>query len=112
MACSTVRSFLVTARTPASDENTDEHTQTECDAHRLIRMLTDRLVHYLGLFDCLVAEAAVKLLAAFQRGGETLARFADFFSGDIRRGGQQGARVFGESTHVVTISVCLFFHIV
>jgi hypothetical protein len=104
-----VRLFPVATRPSASDENAEEHTHTERDAHRLIRMLMHRLVHRLGFFDRLVANTTVKLLAVFQRGGETLARFADFFPGDIRRGGHQCTRVFGERAHVIYL--CLLIHI-
>jgi hypothetical protein len=56
-----------------------------------------------------LSRTARDFLGAFQRGGETLAGFPDFFSGHVGGGGHQGARVFGERAHVIAgCCVCLF----
>jgi hypothetical protein len=60
--------------------------------------------------DCFVADTARDFFGVFQCGGETPAGFPDFFSGHIGCRGHQGARVFGERTHVITGCVCMFAH--
>jgi hypothetical protein len=41
-------------------------------------------------------DAAIKFLAAFQRGGQSLAGVPDFLAGNVGRGGHQIARIIGE----------------
>ena len=83
----------------------------EGDGDGLIRMFTHGFVGSFRAFDRFVANTARDFLAAFQRGGETLAGFPDFFSGHVGGGGHQGARIFGERAHVIADCLCLFVHI-
>ena len=89
------------ARAPASDEVTEERTDTDGDADGLIRMRVHGLVGGLGALDRLPFKATEDFLAVFQCGGEPLAGFANFFSDHIRGGGHQGARIFGKCAQVV-----------
>src|SRR6185503_11965286 len=58
----------------------------------------------------LLANAAIDLLAAFQRGGETLAGLPDFFARYVGGGGHQVARIFGERGHLIIECFCLVCH--
>jgi len=68
------------------------------------------LVRGFDALDRLLFDAPKDLLAAVQCGSETLTGFADFFSGDVRGGRHQGARIFGEGAHVVFTSLFMFVH--
>ncbi len=61
--------------------------------------------------DCRLFDVTNDILAAFQYRGETLTVFADFFSGHVGGGGQQGARVFGERAQVITGCLYSFFRL-
>src|SRR5208283_2738341 len=97
---------IAVAGAPASDEITDDRTDTESDSHGLIRMFAHGFVGGFGALDRLVLDAAIDLLAAFQCGGETFAGFADFFPGHVRRGRHQGARILSERARVTAGCLC------
>jgi hypothetical protein len=98
------------AGTPAGGEIADENPDSEANGDGLIGIIADLLVNDFRAFDCFVADIAGDFFSAFQGGGETLAGFTDFFSGDIGGGGDQCARIFGEGAHVMT-GVFLVAHI-
>src|ERR1035437_8140208 len=74
-------------------------------------MFTHGFVGNFRACDRLVTDIARDFLGAFQRGGETLAGCADFFSGHVGGGGYQGARIFGECAQVITGCLCWLVHI-
>src|ERR1051325_7235874 len=92
------------------DQITENRTDPEGDPDGLIGMLAHRLVRRLGAGGRFLADAVIDLFAAFQRGSEAFAGFADFFSGDIGRAGHQGARVFGQRANIVVDCLFVFFH--
>jgi hypothetical protein len=94
-----------------SQQVANHRTDTEGDANGLIGMLVHGLVGRFGALDRFIAYPAIDLFAAFQCGGETLAGFADLFSGRVGGRHHQGARVFGECAHVIAGCLCLFVHI-
>ena len=79
---------------------------TEGDADGLIWMLSHGLVSRLSAYDCLLTNAAIEFLAVFQRGGETLASHADFFSRHVGGGGHQRVRIFGQLAHIMAGCLC------
>jgi hypothetical protein len=102
-------SVVVTAA--PSEQQGYERTDTEGDANGLIRMFTYDVVGSFGPFHRFVADTARDFLGAIQRGGKTFAGFPDFFSGHVGGGGQQGARIFGQLTHIITNCLCMFVHV-
>src|SRR5208282_796184 len=112
MAAGSITVSIAVAGASAGDEITGDGADTKGDRQGLIRMFTHGFIGGFGALDRLVLDPAKNLLAAFQRGGETFAGFADFFSGHVRRGRHQGARVFGERAHVTAGCLCLFVHMV
>src|ERR1043166_3673579 len=100
------------ARAPAGDEIAGQGAHGKGDADGLIGMFVHSLIGGFGAFDRLVAHAAIELLAAFERGGETLAGFAHFFTRHVGRGGHQRPRIFGERAHVGGFCFGLFVHVV
>src|ERR1035437_2948303 len=111
MVAGSITGSIAVAGAPASGEITDDRTDTEGDGHGCIRMFAHGFVGGFGAFDRFVADTARDFLGAVQCGGETLAGISDFFSGHVRGGRHQGARVFGERTHVTAGCLCLFVHI-
>jgi hypothetical protein len=87
MEVSMAQSVMV-AVAPAGDQITDEHSDSDPDGDGLIRMFMHGGVGRFGAGDRLVTDPAADLFGAFERGGETLAGFADFFAGHVRGGGQ------------------------
>jgi len=95
-----VTGSVASAGASAADETAENHPDADANGDGLVGMLMHGLVSHLGAFDGFLANAAIDFLAAFQCGRETLAGFADFFSGHIGGGRHQGLRVFGERSHV------------
>src|SRR5580658_11192738 len=83
---------VTVAGTPARDEIAENRPDADADGDGLIGMLMHGLVHRLGALDRFVADASGHFLGFFQRGGETLAGFADFFSCHVCGGAHKGAR--------------------
>src|ERR1700690_3925683 len=84
LAAGSITGLIVVARAPAGEEITGDGTDPEGDRQGLIGMFPHGFVGGFGAFDRLVLDPAQDLLAAFQRGGKTFARFADFFPGHVR----------------------------
>jgi hypothetical protein len=99
------------AAAPASSEQAaDKRADPEGNADGVIGMLAQGCVGRPDSIGRLIANAAIDFLAIFKGGSEPLAGFADFFSGHVRSGGHQGARIFGEGAQVVADCFCMFIH--
>ena len=70
-------------RTAAGEQKTEDRPDADADGDGLIGIFAHVLVHHFCAGDRLVADTAADFLGAFQRGGETLAGFADFFTGHM-----------------------------
>jgi hypothetical protein len=95
-------SIPIAAATPGqkkAEDGPDSHS----DGDGLVRMLMYGPIDRFGPLHGFV-------LGAFQRGGEALAGFPDFFSGYVGGGGHQSARVFRERAQVITCFTVMFIH--
>ncbi len=101
---------VAVAGASASDYVANDCPDSESNANGLIRIITHNLVCGPDALDSLVSNLAIDFFATFQCGGQTLAGIADFFTGHVGGGGHQGARIIGESAHVITDCLCLFVH--
>jgi hypothetical protein len=107
---SAVTESFAIAGTPPSDDKADECSDPGADDYRLVGVLMHGFVGGLRCLNCFVADTARDFFGVFQCGGQTLAGFPDFFSGHIGCRGYQGARVFGERTHVIGGCVRMSVH--
>jgi hypothetical protein len=94
----------------AGDEVTDERAQADPDGDGLVGMAMDGFVGGLAALGGLGAGLAIKVLAAFEGGGEALAGLAHLVAGHVGGGGHQGTGVVGELGEVVADCLGLFFH--
>jgi hypothetical protein len=108
---SSIRKSIPVAGTPASDEKPENCPDADPDGDGLIRMLMHGCVSGFRAGNRLVTDIACNFLGAFQRGGETLARFPDFFAGHVSGGGHQRVRVLGQLSDVIPNCLCFFVHI-
>jgi len=74
-------------------------------------MFMHGFVGRLGPGNRLVADTARDFLGAIQRGGETFAGFAHFFTGHVGGGDHQCAGVLGQLSNVIADCLCFFVHV-
>jgi hypothetical protein len=108
---SSATELIPVARAPASDKKADQRSDSDSDSDGFIRMLMHGFVGSFSIFGCFVADSTRDFSRVFQSGGETLPRFGDFFPSHVRRGGNEGLRVFCKPVDCMIFYVFMLFHI-